>query len=499
MPDRFRPQLQSLEARETPALVAHFDGASLLLTGTPSAGPSDALLVRNVGGDNYRVTDGTQELGTYRVTTDLRIRLARFDTRVGVDLGGDTIGGDVLLDVGAGDTDPTTPATVTVNSETGSARVAGDVTFRGGSGQESFVLGTATGATIEIGGRVRVFCNAVTTPVEDAFILHRGVSVRGDVNTSRITYTTVNGTVGGDLTANAADSPGGMGFTLNGTVGGSVVATGGATAADTATASYFSFARVSGRIDGDVRVNVTGGRSRVAFLGVVGGNVRVGLGGDGTVGLYGLIDGDLVVAAAGPSAVVDMSGEVGGAFRFSGGGQTSSNVYLSGNVGGSVMADLGGSTATRATFVLSGDSDLGTGVIGGSVTVRSRAGTNLVQIGSPDEFPLDGGGRVTFPALIAGDLRIDLGNGTNTFTFYGATGSTVGGWLVYTGGTGGDAITVTGRNTFPATIRTGGGRDVVTLLAGATLGPTTIDFGTTPGYTAAPPLRLFTPGPGRGR
>src|SRR5262245_48034157 len=109
---RFRPTLRPLEARETPALTALYDGASLTLTGTPTAGPAERLLIQHVGSHDYRVTDGTADIGTYHVTRDLRLRLTSFDTNVALDLAGDALGGGVLIDVGAGDADRSTPAAV---------------------------------------------------------------------------------------------------------------------------------------------------------------------------------------------------------------------------------------------------------------------------------------------------------------------------------------------------------------------------------------------------
>src|SRR4051812_34520937 len=106
---RFRPQVQSLEARETPALNVLYTGASLTLTGTPTAvGITTALRVTGDGDNNFAVTDGTLNLGTYHVTQDVRLRLASFDTNVYVVTAGDTLRGSVLVDLGAGDIDPST-------------------------------------------------------------------------------------------------------------------------------------------------------------------------------------------------------------------------------------------------------------------------------------------------------------------------------------------------------------------------------------------------------
>jgi len=55
-----------------PTLSLRPAGGTLAVTGTPTAGPTEGLLVQNVGGDDYRVLDGTADLGAFRVTRDLR-------------------------------------------------------------------------------------------------------------------------------------------------------------------------------------------------------------------------------------------------------------------------------------------------------------------------------------------------------------------------------------------------------------------------------------------
>ena len=98
------------------------------------------------------------------------------------------------------------------------------------------------------------------------------------------------------------------------------------------------------------------------------------------------------------------------------------------------------------------------------------------------------------PTLIGGDLKIDLGNGSNTFTFNGASGSTIGGKLTYSGGTGADTISISGQNTFKATIKTGGGNDTVAFAPDATLGSLDLDFGKIPGTkTWTPPTVISFP------
>lgn len=525
---RFRPDLLALEAREVPALNLFYNGADLLLTGTPTAGAAAFLSVQNTGNSNFQVTDGALNLGTYHVTRDLTLRLNRFDTNVSVDLNGGTLGRNLSIDVGAGDTDPATAATVSLVTNAANARVNGDVTFRGGSGQERFVIVTVDeGETpMDIGGSVRVLAAPVFTPIEDTFVLGAGATVHGNVSTSRVTYTTISGTVDGDVTANTTDSPGGMGFEVTGTgvVHGDVTATGGATAASTATTLYYSYARMNGRTDGDLRYNITSGWALTSMRGKLGGDFRVtlpdfdiplrshGLSVSGTVGgdttirsagrlgadLYGLFRGDVTVVATGLSASVTNDSEIAGDFRYTGSARTSSFIDLGAVVGGSALVDLGGSAGTTARFVMY-DGDYGG--VADVVSVKSRAGTTTVKIGYTEEYYFeDENGELTpytyqTGGAIGGDLKLDLGNGANTFSFDGAAGSTLGGKLTYTGGSGVDSLTITGKNRFAATIKTGAGNDTLAFAPDATVGSLTVDFGTgtdtwTPPSVIAFPVKL---------
>lgn len=509
---RFRPQLQLLEAREVPALNLLYNGAALTLTGTPTASDTEFLSISNVGGDNYQVTDGAMNLGTYRVSDDIRLRLTRFDCNVAVDVGGDVLGGDVLIDVGAGDSNPATLNRVFVATAVAGGKVAGDVTFRNGSGIESFNVS----GKIEIGGDVIAVGKTVADPLaEDSLTLDSGVVVRGDVRTTRVTYTNIYGaTVDGDVIANSADSPGGFGVTVQGTVGGDVTVTGGASTPSTPTTFYYSYANFGGTIAGDVTVRVTAGVCFTGlYSGAVGGDFRVtlpeytspnpsfrhevnmfggpdaGVAGDTTIRSAGGLSadlsaayhGDVTVAANGPFAGINFYGLVEGDFRYTGGTGTNTRIGLGGLILGDAMIDLGGSAGKIASLTLTGGGD--GAAVGGSLTVKSRAGTTTVQIGYTETFEDEdeNGNPITYTyqtaGAVGGDLKVDLGDGASTLLFDGAAGSTLGGKLTYTGGSGQDSVTITGQNTFAAKIKTGAGSDTVAFAPDATVGSLDIDFG----------------------
>ena len=486
MPPRFRPALQLLEARETPTVNVLYNGASLTLTGTPDTAPGHILTVNNTGGNNFAVTDGGVSLGTYHVTRNLSLRLDKFDTFVGVDLNGATLRGSVLVDLGAGDVTPDTFSLAFVTSSAAGAKVGGDVTFKGGAGNERVGLALdGVGSKLEVGGSVRATGPAVTTPVEDELWVGYGVTVDGNVTDTGYTYTTIHGAVDGDVTANAAGKPGGMGFTVDGTVHGDVAATGAATAA-----GYYSFANIAGPVDGDVRFNLTGGRATATVSGTVGGDWTVRHTGGGLVALKvvgtGEVKGDLSVATADDTAtdqtVVYLNGIVDGDFRYKETGNAGSTVVAiaGGDVYGDANIDLGGPDVRSSTVNLAGE-------VGGSATVIGMG--KVVNVEVQGFTPYDPG-----LAAVTGDLRVRLGNGTNTLSVQqeDPSAATIGGRLSYTGGTGADVVTISGKFTFRAKIDLGGGDGSVHFAPDAVVGSLDLDYGKGPGVKTWTPPDLIT-------
>ena len=488
---KFRPELHALEAREVPALNLFYNGADLLLTGTPTAGGTDTLLIANTGNNNFKVTDGTLNLGTYHVTQDIRVRLTSFDTSIDLELAGATLRGNVDFDLGAGDRDPSTFSYAFVDNASGAGKIRGDVTFRGGAGTEQVgVTGDGSGASIDIGGSIRAVGKSVATPLEDELFVGFDTEVHGDVSATRYTYTTIYATIDGDVNSNAADSPGGMGFALYGTVHGDVTATGGATAP-----GYYSFAHIYGTVDGDVQYNLTGRLAITSVDGTVGGDFTVRHTGGGTAFaiVFGEVKGNFTCTAKDDGAYDEtdayVEGVVRGDFRFKQTGAAGSSVVVvDGYVVGDADIDVGGANTRFAEVDLEG-------AIGGSATVVGRSNSISVAVlaipGLSAQFGVPG------LKAVAGNLTIRLGDGANSLDIEqldpGAT--TIGGKLSYTGGSGADKVTIGGHNTFPATIKTGAGDDTVAFAPDATVGSATIDFGAgtdtwTPPSVIAFPVKL---------
>ncbi len=469
----FVPQFARLEDRVVPALAVAYNGESLALTGTPAVSGypfdedffdfnySKIVQVKHVSDHNYKVTDGTLNLGTYHVTGNISVKLPKFDTYVQIDVAGDALPGNVSVDLGAGDTDPSTDSGAQVINSAGPGGVLGNVSFKNGAGTEGFaVLGryeydedfnVVASHPIDIGGNVTVAGKAVATPVEDFFTLDNG-TIHGNLSTSRITYTQSFGEVLGDVTANGVDSPGGVGNFIGGRVHGNVSIAGGATAP-----GYFSYTYLVGQVDGDATVKALGG-----------------------------------------SFAASMEGDLGGNFKFSAGPTASSSVGIYGSVGGNAKIDLGGSSKSSANFFVGGfvggfigDFTYEGGPaaeIGGSLTVTSTAGTNTVTVGSASKGSFgDTSYEFDYAAAIAGSVKIDLGNGTNSFSVTSLPQSEIGGKVTYQGGSGKDVVTINGQADYALAVNTGGGDDTVAFGTDARVGSAVIDFGKLPG------VKVWTP------
>jgi hypothetical protein len=459
MTPRFRPQLSTLEAREVPAVNLFYTGASLTLTGTPQATDAEVLRVKNVGGDDYQVTDGTLNLGTYRVTTDINIKLTKFDNFIAVDVGGDTLGGNVLIDVGAGDTNPATLNRVFVASGVAGGKVAGVVNFRNGSGVESFNVS----GVLQVGKDVRAIGPAVTSPkLEDKLTIETRAVVHGDVRSDRITYTRIFGTVDGDVIAYATGSPGGMGLDVTGTIHGDLIASGGATAPKEADGTYYySYADLGGTIGGDAVLRLTSGRAniRTATGGKIGGHL-----------LYTAADG------VDTTFTLNYGSSVGKSLRYTAGNGGTNFLELTNRVEGDAFFHLGGPATGYSGLILDGS-------VGKSVTVTGGAKrVDVYARGFNWGIPF-----VNQPTWksIGGDLTVKLGNGANTLELGGKNSdyngefgaNPIGGKLTYTGGTGADTVRFDGQSTFQAKLDLGAGTDTVAFTPMAAVGGLDVDFG----------------------
>src|SRR5262249_14153199 len=224
---RFRPSVQPLEDRWVPSLTINFSAGTLTITGIPtsqSTTPATGLLVQRQASGAWKVTDNGLNLGQYAVTGDIRIMLTQFNTDVGVDVNGGTLTRHLLLDVGRGDTNLTTANPVAVYDSTaagplGTNGVNGTVTFRNGSGQEIFSVGSPDAlisvAPVRVGGNVFATGRVGIGALGDTLFLAPGSRVAGSIYTTQIDNVTLLGALGAfansqvarDVIANDSGSP----------------------------------------------------------------------------------------------------------------------------------------------------------------------------------------------------------------------------------------------------------------------------------------------------
>ncbi len=244
-----RPRLgvEVLESRECPTVSLRYVAGGLFIWGRPN---SDLSITGQSSG-LFKITDGTNDLGSYRITKFLDIRLSSRPGFLDIDLAGKVLAGNVYINLGNGFTgNPATKlstvdiydSTATTGLSTGQIR--GNVTIVRGNGGETINIGankinlvttnvnpltirgnvaygapispnkvdslTITDATI-IGGYV------ATSQVEQVIIGEEAVGIAGFSKIGRhltITYNGVNaglkyqiaGTIGGNITLKAGAS-----------------------------------------------------------------------------------------------------------------------------------------------------------------------------------------------------------------------------------------------------------------------------------------------------
>ncbi|MBX7103360.1 MAG: hypothetical protein K1X57_04725 [Gemmataceae bacterium] len=149
-----------------------------------------------------------------------------------------------------------------------------------------------------------------------------------------------------------------------------------------------------------------------------------------------------------------------GAFTYIG-GNGADTLLLGEPHGGNVNLFLGDGNNQAATLL---GAPRGTGLPAGNLVI---AGDLIVRGGNgTDGFNL-------FQATVSGNVNVDLGNGDNSANFQ----SIISGSVRYTGGGGIDTVEVGGANSFALTVNLGAGADVFRFTAGTTVGSASIDFG----------------------
>jgi hypothetical protein len=172
-PRQNRLVLELLEARDCPSLSVQLLGSSLLITGTPAG--TTGLTIQGTGG-KYSVTDGATVKGTFGAT-NISMNLDHYNEPITINLGGQTLGGNVLMSLGTGNLSPTLGAnSVTIDNGT----VGGSITVVNGSRNETLQLGHSTGTlSLHVGGNVTV--SSSIGSAQGQFFLYDTSSIGGQL------------------------------------------------------------------------------------------------------------------------------------------------------------------------------------------------------------------------------------------------------------------------------------------------------------------------------
>jgi hypothetical protein len=349
-PRHARPSLEQLEDRWCPAVTAAVKNGILTVAGTPAAS-TDTVLVKETAANTFEVDDGSTVVASGLTgATSVKLSLIGSTDIVSVDLGGNTLAGNLCASLGS----TSTTLTVFDGSISGRLKVSGQ-----GSGDAVTLGGTGTTLTVADDSSVNL-----GTQAGNSVTVLSGVTFSGDLFIAAASAT-IDGTVDGDLSVNS--SPHGFG---GGGCGGGFGDVGG----------FGGGARFGGGC---------GGHSQ-------GGSSSSTTSSSLTLGSTASVGGNLSFAASGTSDSVDIAGKVSGNLRVTMLGSTeTATLESTASVGGKAAFAFGNGTDTLSLAGTIGTS----GNTGTALTVTAGSGANKVSI-------LDS-------AVINGGARIRLGSGAN--------------------------------------------------------------------------------------
>jgi hypothetical protein len=294
-----RLSVEHLESRWCPSLTAALRGTTLTISGTADNGSISVVQDTTTAG-TIRVLDGTTAVSGSPFTgvTNIRLNLTDADDRVKIDLGGQTLSGNVVANLGDGANDLTV-----VHGGVGGRLIVG-----AGEGDDAVTLGDGTAdlsvrdAFVNLDGGIDTLTVKsgvdVSRSLSSAFVnewaLDDGatagnVYVRGGSGGNTVT---VAGDVTGNLVVDAffrSGSSAGTTVNVTGEVDGSVVFL-GSDMDDTFT--------VSGDVGRSVAAATLGGADAVTVGGAVTGRLALDTGaGDDTIIVASAVGGRTAIAA----------------------------------------------------------------------------------------------------------------------------------------------------------------------------------------------------------
>jgi hypothetical protein len=395
--------VEALEDRWVPATV-RFDGSNLFVSNPLITAGKSSLSVIETGANQFQVKDGAANNGFYAVSGNITINGNNASDQFEVLVNGSGLTGNLNVTTGNG------PSSVTVDgSVAGASFVAGNTTINMGNGADSVWIASKQPA----GG---IFSGAST-----------GMTEKGNL--------TLNARGLGANLAIVAPSPAAPSSVL-----GSVAINNFPTAILGAAGNVFA---------GGIIVNnsANSSPSKVTLGGADLGNFQLN-GGQGatSVALNNNVSGTASLQLANGNNSVTLAGGAAGI----------SLGNLNVNAGNGNNSITLGNAANTVIATGNVNLNLGNGANAFGVSTGLTVNGNLfLRTGNGS---LDVGTKA-FEGNVFGSLGVNTGNGNNSFTLDGAGTANVGGSWTYTGGNGGNAVTVTTQATDLFTLNVGFGNN----------------------------------------
>jgi hypothetical protein len=363
---RTRPSVEQMEDRWCPTVTASVKNGILTVAGTPT-NSTDLVLVKETAANTFEVDDAGTVVASGLTATSVKLKLTGTTDLVSVDLGGNTLAGNLAANL----SNTNTTLTVADGTISGAVRVSG-------RGTDNVTLGS-TGKTLTVAHDSEVDLDNSTTGIVKVL---SGVSFTDDLFASGTSVTLAAGATVKDWLVIQGSSSG-VTATVNGTVGGGLLVDGGFggfCGGNSSTSSSTSLTLGStGSVAGNLYFASRGTKDTLDIFGKVSGNL------------------DAVLLGTTTSATLESGSTIGGRADFDFGKGTDAltiagTIGTSGNTGTALTVDAGNGGNTIGI--------LSTAVINGSARVRLGSGTNTVSLHDPatvtGTFTLKAGTATTF-------------------------------------------------------------------------------------------------------
>jgi hypothetical protein len=397
-----RPRLnvERLEARDVPALSVTALASTLILSGTPNG---DLSIVGQANG-KFEITNGGVTVGQFHLNRALQLNLRNVPGELEIDLNGNKIAGNVIINLGTGNTKVGT--SVDIFDSVGTGKISGNLTILGGNGNEEFELGaqrdagnTRTILPVRVLGNVSIAARAGFG--EDKLQVSAGTKIQGSLTTSQVDFVSI----GEQNNPDVSFIGGPLSVTTTGANSGTTV-------------------NLIGQFNKAVTVNASGTTSgfNSFTLQPVDVGIDTTVGGNLTVTLGRALAGNIFEFLETGTETSVVNGNVTLTSRNTAVAPLTDLYDIQGITNGNMTLNLG--TGDNEVFIED------TAFVGGNLRISTTGGgDNVVEIA----------GSVGSGGALSGNVFITLGNGTNDVLI---TSETITGKLNYRGGNGTNNLTL---------------------------------------------------------